>query len=145
MSISHDRCAPFISATLLQIEGRAAPNLSAIREAIVLQLKKNAKSSTSTRKIYKVHPSIFSHGTVEVAWIHYSEIGPPAWYLGSDLKETRHHVVFLAQKGHVVALTFSDPVVRASTITEIRRRRTVTFGNLKVLTARQINDGFVGG
>jgi len=145
--ISHDQCAPYLSTTLLKTEKAPAPKVSMLRQAIVAQIRKGSGTSRAApvqRKIHKVAPSDFKHGAVDVAWIHYSEIRPPAWYLGNDLKEERHHVVFLAQKSGLVALTFSDSAFRASIITEVRKRRAAPFDGFKVLTAKQINDAFVG-
>jgi hypothetical protein len=146
LPISHDQCAPYLSTTLLRVKKDPALNISALREAIIAHLKKNSEAGKGApvhRKIHKVEPSAFKHGTMDVAWIHYSEVRPPAWYLGSDLKEERHHVVFLAQKRGLAALTFSDASFRASIVAEIRRR-VPPFDGVTALTMKQINDAFVG-
>lgn len=147
MPISIDECAPYLSTTLLRIEKTPAPSVSALREAIVSQLNKNSESRRAPplrRTIHRVDRPIFRKGAMDVAWLHYSEARPPAWYIGKDLKEERHHVVFLARKNGLVALTCSDAAFRASIVDEIRKRPTAPLNRLKVLTAKQINDAFVG-
>jgi hypothetical protein len=146
VAISHDDCAPFQSATLLRIEESPA-TVAVVRNAIVAQLKKTeADINASVRRtIHKVDAPTFKDGGVNVGWIHYSETRSPAWYGGNDLTETRQHVVFIVQKDDLVALTFSDPALRTSMVAEIRKRRAAPFNRLRVLSGKQINDGFVRG
>ncbi len=64
--------------------------------------------------------------------------------LGNDLKEEEHHVIFVAHKKGLVALALSDSAFRSSIVAEIKKGRSAPFSALKVLTAKQINDAFVG-
>jgi hypothetical protein len=146
VAISHEHCAPFLSSTLLAIE-RNGTTVVTVREAIVAGLRKSSdigRDSSIHRKIQKIDRPTFKHGGVNVAWIHYLEVRPPAWYAGNDLREERHHVVFIAQKSGLISLTFSDPALRSSVVSEIRKRRAPPLDGLKLLTAKQINDAFVG-
>lgn len=145
--ISHAQCAPYLSATLLKIENGPTVRVAQLREAMVELLPRvhqSRKDIGLRREVHKVVSPIFKDRTVDVAWLHYSEIRPPAWYSGGDLEEKRHHVVFLVKKADIIALIPSDPAFRASVVTEIRKRRSAPFDRLKVLTAKQINDAFVG-
>lgn len=145
MAISHDNCAPFLSATFLRIARRPTP-VATIRNAIATELKNKTagdKGVSVRRTIRKVDSPTFKDGSVDIGWIHYSESRRPAWYLGDDLTETREQVIFIVCKGDLIALVFSDSSLRASMIAEIRKQRTTAFTGLRVLSAKQINDGFV--
>jgi hypothetical protein len=134
VAISPEDCAPYLSITLLRIEKNPASNLSELHEAIVARLKDNSearKPAPVQRRIHKTKRSAFKQGARNVAWIHYSEIRPPPWYRGKDLKEERHHVVFLVQKDGLVALVFSDPTFRTSIVADIRKALTAPLGALK--------------
>jgi hypothetical protein len=128
VAISYAGCAPYLSTTLLRIDSKVAPNVSAIRAAIVDQLNKHSgKDRTMRRRIHKADPPTFKQGAVDVAWIHYSEVRAPAWYLRDDLQEEQHHVIFVAHKKGLVALTFSDSSLRSSIIVEVRKHRSAPF------------------
>jgi hypothetical protein len=143
--ISYEDCAPYLSTTLLKIEGTDPPTIRALREGMIARLRTEiGKEATIRRKIRKVHPSAFKHNEMDVAWVHYSETRPPPWYIGDELKEERHHVIFLALKGQLTAMTFSDPAFRALIVAEVRRSRADPFRNLKVLSVKEVNDAFVG-
>jgi hypothetical protein len=85
----------------------------------------------------------FNAGGLDVGWMHYSERRTPAWYAGRGLDETHHHSIFIVKKGELVALAFSDPALRNTIVADIRKRRVKLFESLKLLTGKQINDGFV--
>jgi hypothetical protein len=146
VAISHEHCTPYLSTTLLRIE-RSGLTAATVREAIVAELKKSSdtdRDGSIRKKIQKVDHPVFKHGEVNVAWILYSEVRRPAWYIGNDLREERHHVVFVAQKSDLFSLTFSDPALRSSVVSEIRKQRTAPLDGLRLLTTKQTNDAFVG-
>src|SRR6266536_2544193 len=139
MPISHDDCTPFLSATLFSIE-QPPVTVARLRTEILIHLR-NATGGSVTRTIHGVKAPTFRAGGLDVGWIHYSETRKPAWYAGRNLDETHHHSMFIVKKGGLVALAFSDPAWRNTIVTDIRRRR--LFQSLKLLTGKQINDGFV--
>jgi hypothetical protein len=88
---------------------------------------------------------VFKKNGLSIAWLHYSERRVPPWYRGrGDLREERHHVVFVARRAELVALTFSDPGFRSAVGAEIREGRQGTLRSLSFLTAKQVSDAFVG-
>jgi hypothetical protein len=122
MTISHDVCTPFLSATLLNIENPPI-TVDRLRREMLNQLK-NATGGGIARAIHEVKDQIFRDGGVDVGWIHYSETRSPAWYDGGgDLNETRHHSIFIVKKGAVIALAFSDPTLRNTFVADIRKRQ----------------------
>jgi hypothetical protein len=141
LAISHDDCTPFVSTTLLSIE--KPPVTVARLRAEILNYLRNATGGSVTRTIHEVKAPTFSTGSLDVGWIHYSETRSPAWYAGGDLVETHHHSIFIVKKGELLTLAFSDPALRNTIVAVIRKRRVKLFKNLKLLTGKQINDGFV--
>lgn len=147
MPISHDQCAPYLSTTLLKINGNRAPSVKTLRKAVVTQLERGSKQGnapSARREIHKVNSEVFKRGDLRVAWVHYSEKRPPPWYIGDDLDEVRHHIVILARKGDIVALTLSDPAFRATLVAEVQRSSQSPLNSLSLLTPKQMNDAFVG-
>jgi RES domain len=142
LGISIDQCAPFLSTTLVRLK-RSGTGVAALREALLEELKETSGAGVQ-RKIEKVDSPVRRQGDANFGLIHYSELRAPAWYLGGELKEERHHIVVLVQKSGLVALTFSDPALRKSVVSAIRKQRTSRFVDLEMLTTKQINDAFVG-
>ena len=143
MSIPHQHCAPFLSTTLIKLS-KSGANVASVRDAILEELKSSPGSGVR-RRISKVDNPTWRQGDTRIGWILYSETRPPAWYLGEDLKEERHHIVVVIQKSGLISITFSDPAFRKSVVAEIRKQRKSRFSGLEPLTAKQINDAFVGG
>jgi hypothetical protein len=143
MPISHDVCNPFLSATLLTIEKPPVTTAGLRRE--LLNRLQNAAGDGVTRTVHKIKAPTFRDGGLDVGWIHYSETRSPPWYAGRDLDETHHHCIFVLKREKLIALAFSDPVLRNTIVADIRRQRLKLFKSLKLLTAKQINDGFVRG
>ncbi len=147
MPISYDLCAPFLSTTLLRIKGTVNLDVANLREAVVTHLKKGSEPGKRTkvkRKIHRNSPEIIQSGSMEVAWIHYSESRPPAWYIGDDLMEERHHAIFIAGTGKLVALTVSDSSLRNTVVAAVRKGASRPFSDLSLLSSKQINDAFLG-
>ena len=146
MPISNQQCAPYLSTTLFKI-AKPAPSVSALRDAIIAQLEMASHASNETslrRKVQKVDRPVFKRGKMDIGWFHYAETRPPPWYIGQDLKDERHHIVFVVRKNDIVALTFSDAVFRSSIVSEIKKGSNTPLASLKILTVKQINDAFVG-
>lgn len=143
LKISHEDCAPFLSTTLIKLSDSRA-NVAAVRGTILGELKSNAGSGTR-RRISKVDNPTWRQGQTRIGLIHYSEIRPPAWYLGEDLKDERHHIIVLIEKSGLISITFSEPAFRKLVVAEIRKQRKSSFSGLELLTTKQINNAFVGG
>jgi hypothetical protein len=142
LSISHEHCAPFLSTTFIKLS-KSGATVALVRDAILEELKSNLGSGVR-RRISKVDNPIWRQGDTRIGWIVYSETRAPPWYLGHDLKEERHHIVVLIQRSGLVSVIFSDPAIRKSVVAEIRKQRKSRFAGLELLTAKQINDAFVG-
>ena len=141
MPISHKACTPFLSATLLSIE-KPKVTAAGLRGELVDRLR-NAAPEGVTRTIHTVKAPTFRDGGLDVGWIHYSEKRSPPWCAGGDLKEMHHHSIFILRKEQLIALTFSDPVLRNTIVADIRKQRLGLFKSFKPLTGKQVNDGFV--
>ncbi|HTV69641.1 MAG TPA: hypothetical protein VMF90_13990 [Rhizobiaceae bacterium] len=94
--------------------------------------------------MHKAAPEIGKAGGSDFGLIHYSEKRPPAWFNGDNINDLRHHLIAVVAKGSVVALAFSDTAQRRTIITDIRRGQIPAFRQLAPVTAKQINDAFVG-
>ena len=139
MPISHEACTPFLSTTLLNIE-KLQVTVGGLRNELSNHLQ-NVAGENVVRTTHKVKAPTFRDGGLDIGWIHYSETRSPPWYAGNDLEETYHHSIFVLTKGKIVALAFSDPALLNTIVADIRKLK--LFQNLKLLTGKQINDGFV--
>jgi hypothetical protein len=107
------------------------------------RLQNAAGTDSVARTIHEVKTPTFREGGLDVGWIHYSETRTPAWYAGDDLHEKHHHSIFIVKKAELVALALSDPAFRNTIVADIRKQRVKLFDSLRLLTSKQINDGFV--
>lgn len=143
MSISYKECAPYLSTTLLRtVHGR--PSAAGVRKALASLLQDTASEGVA-RKLHHVDAATFEQNGLRGPGCITRNAGRPPWYKGTDdLQDERHHIIFVAQKSDLLALTFSDPVFRSTVAAEIRKGRISVLGALSFLTAKQVNDAFVG-
>lgn len=144
MAISYDQCAPYLAATLLRPRQAQLPAAAAVHAAIVERLKESQGKDTAVRRRFFKVDALVTHPNLDIAWAHYSEMRPPPWYVGDELEEEHHHVFFVVCGAGIVTLTFSDPALRAAVVADVRASRRAPLDQLRFLTAKQINDAFVG-
>jgi hypothetical protein len=142
LGIFHEHCAPFLSTTLVK-PNKSGATVVSLRDALLEELKGKPGSGVR-RRISKVDKPVWRQGDTRIGWILYSETRQPPWYMAEDLKEERHHIVVLIQRSGLISVTFSDTALRKSVVAEIRKQRKSKFAGLELLTAKQINDAFVG-
>ncbi|RWP58169.1 hypothetical protein [Mesorhizobium sp.] len=145
MPVTHEDCAPYLSAILCVVQVNAAPTIAQVRSAILAEARRiPAAGPILSRRIANVPNPTFAQGQTMVGWLRYTEIRRPAWYVGNDLEEERQQAAFALIKGDVLAITFTDPAFRNSVAGAIRKATDGAFAKLRLMPQKQVGDAFVG-
>lgn len=147
MAISHTDCTPYLSATLFRVGGQNEGFAAKVRKAVADALKPTPAQANRpppiTRRFSTPVPPDDPPEGMQIAWLHYEEKRPPAWYTGNDLKDTYHHLTIVCRKGELVALCFSDPGARNAVMRSIAKATKAPLNSLKRLLPAEIEVAFV--
>jgi hypothetical protein len=147
MVLSHNKCTPYLSATLFRIDREDNALTGQLRRAIAEILKTPGNRvnppNLVQRRISTPSPSEFTEQDVDIAWFHYSERRPPPWYAETDLKDTLHHLIIIGRKAMLVSISFSDSAARNTVLREIGKATDAPFDRLRRLSPPEIETAFV--
>ncbi|MBO9463161.1 MULTISPECIES: hypothetical protein [Stappiaceae] len=143
MAISSGQCSPYLSVSLFAAVG-AAP----VASAILARIKTLAKETADQKELERPRFTTVEDPDIEVAgtaisWAHYSVKRPPSWFSGDELQDIAHHLIVVAKRANIIAISFSDTGLRNTIVRKIVSATDGPFASISRLTSIQINRAFV--